>query len=38
VLDAQGNMLGEFADLCQMTTLVAAANEELAAEIIDALA
>ncbi len=37
VLDAQGNTLGEFRDLCQTTTLVAAATEELAREIIDAL-
>ncbi len=38
VLDAQGNTLGEFGDLCQTTTLVATATEELASEIIDALA
>ncbi len=38
VLDAQGNSLGEFADLCQTTTIVATATEELAREIIDALA
>ena len=38
VLDAQGNTLGEFEDLCQTTTLVATATEELAREIIDALA
>jgi hypothetical protein len=30
--------LGEFEDLCQTTTLVATATEELAREIIDALA
>jgi hypothetical protein len=34
-LDAQGNSLGEFADLCHTTTIVATATEELAREIID---
>ncbi len=38
VLDAQGNGLGKFEDLCQTTTIVATATEELAREIIDALA
>ena len=38
VLDAQGNRLGEFADLCQTTTIVVTATEELAREIIDTLA
>ncbi len=38
VLDAQGNAIGEFEDLCQTTTLVATATEELAREIIEALA
>jgi len=38
VLDAQGKPLGEFADLCQTTTIVATATEELAKEIIDTLA
>ncbi len=38
VLDARGNGLGKFEDLCQTTTLVATATEELASEIIDALA
>ena len=37
VLDAQGNALGEFEDLCQTTTIVATATEELAREIIDAI-
>ena len=37
VLDAQGNGLGEFEDLCQTTTIVATATEELAREIIDAI-
>ena len=37
VLDAHGNPLGEFEDLCQTTTLVATATEELAREIIDAI-
>ena len=37
VLDAQGNGLGEFEDLCQTTTIVATATEELASEIIDAI-
>ena len=37
VLDAQGNTLGEFEDLCQTTTLIATATEELAREIIDAV-
>ncbi len=37
VFDAQGNTLGKFEDLCQTTTIVAAATEELAREIIDAL-
>jgi myo-inositol-1(or 4)-monophosphatase len=38
VLDSQGNTLGKFEDLCQTTTIVATATEELASEIIDALA
>jgi len=38
VLDAQGNAIGKFEDLCQTTTIVATATEELAREIIDALA
>ena len=38
VLDAQGNVLGEFEDLWQTTTVVATATEELAREITDALA
>jgi myo-inositol-1(or 4)-monophosphatase len=38
VLDAQGNTLGKFAHLCQTTTIVATATEELAREIVDALA
>ncbi len=38
VLDAQGNPLDEFDDLCQTTTIVATATEELAREISDALA
>lgn len=37
VLDAQGNPLPVFTDLCQRTTFVAAANEELAREIIETL-
>ena len=37
VLDAQGNPLGEFEDLCQTTTIVATATEELARVIIDAI-
>ena len=37
VLDGQGNGLGEFEDLCQTTTIVATATEELAREIIDAI-
>ena len=37
VLDAQGNRLGKFEDLCQTTTIVATATEELAREIVDAL-
>ncbi len=32
------NALGEFADLCQTTRIVATATEKLAREIIDALA
>lgn len=38
VLDAHGEPLAEFADLRQRTTLVAAATEELAREIIGVLA
>ncbi len=38
VLDAHGGPLAEFADLRHRTTLVAAATEELAREITDALA
>ena len=37
VLDARGNPLPAFTDLRQRTTIVAAATEELAREIIDAL-
>ena len=37
VLDAQGNPLPAFTDLRQRTTIVAAATEELAQEIIEAL-
>jgi myo-inositol-1(or 4)-monophosphatase len=37
VLDAHGNPLGESAHIRQRTTIVAAATEELATEIIDAL-
>ena len=37
VLDAQGNTLGKFEDLCQTTTIVATATEELAREIVGAL-
>ena len=37
VLDAHGNTLGEFEDLCQTTTIVATATEKLARVIIDAL-
>ena len=37
VLDAQGNAIGNFEDLCQTTTLVATATEELARVIIDAI-
>jgi myo-inositol-1(or 4)-monophosphatase len=38
VLDTHGNPLPKFADIRQKTTIVAAATEELAREIIDALA
>ncbi len=38
VLDVQGNTLGNFENLCQTTTIVATATEELAREIIDTLA
>lgn len=38
VLDTHGNPLPEFADIRQRATIVAAATEELASEIIDALA
>lgn len=37
VLDAQGNPLSVFTDLRQRTTIVAAATEELAQEIVEAL-
>lgn len=37
VLDARGNTLPAFTDLCQRTTIVAAATEELAREIIETL-
>ena len=37
VLDAQGKQLPVFTDLCQRTTIVAAATEELAREIIETL-
>ncbi len=37
VLDARGDPLPAFTDLCQRTTIVAAATEELAREIIEAL-
>ena len=37
VFDAQGNTLGKFEDLCQRTTLVATATEELTREIVGAL-
>ncbi len=38
VLDARGDPLPAFTDLCQRTTIVAAATEELAQEIIETLA
>jgi len=38
VLDTHGNPLPEFANIHQRTTIIAAATEELAREIIDALA
>ena len=37
VLDARGDPLPAFTDLCQRTTIVAAATEELAREIIEPL-
>ena len=37
VLDAHGNPLGDFEHLCQTTTLVATATQELAREIVGAL-
>ena len=37
VLDAQGNGLGEFEDLCHTTTIVATVTRTLAEEIVDVI-
>ncbi len=37
VLEAQRNTLGKFEDPCKTMTLVAAATEDVAREIVDAL-